>query len=159
MADDEPPELRGPSAGGGRGGGAATFFVPAIDDDGHGEGGDGTHVGHVLGVAAVGGTEGGANEAEGLHEPIILDDADRGGVAVGDHANPVLLEQEAGRLGDVCCRIVEADVGFEVVALALGHHFAVFVVMELVHHDTVVASELADMLDDGVTEDVDVTTR
>lgn len=54
---------------------------------------------------------------------------------------------------------MEADVGLEIVVLALRNDLAVLVFVEFVDHDSVVAGEFADVCDDGIAEKLDVAAR
>jgi hypothetical protein len=54
---------------------------------------------------------------------------------------------------------MQTKVGLEISTAALGEDFPVLVIVEFVHHDAVIARELADVLDHGVAEEIDIPAR
>lgn len=110
-------------------------------------------------MALVGSAESRANEAERLGQALGLNNRDGSDVAIGDHADSVLLEEEARGLRDVSGRVVESEIGIEIGAAGFGDDLAVLVVVELVDHDAIIGGEITDEGDDGGAEKRDVTTR
>ncbi len=63
---------------------------------------------------------------------------------IGQHPHAVALVQAAGDLRDVGGRVAVAEEGFQAVALLLGQHLAVPLLVEAIDHHAVVAGQVAE---------------
>ena len=123
--------------------GDETPKLPADDDRNHERRRDP----HVLEVLHVNGRHA-AQEAE-RHVEILPGDRrlpgrQRNGLIldIGENADAVALVQPPRDLRDVGCRIAVSEIGLEVRLTAFGKDFAVTLVIETIHHHTVVSGDV-----------------